>query len=72
MREKNAPGDTGSVYMRTSSVARLNLQFRETDSTCQDHSCDTSSSADLARVADRVQTSRRNRRTRLMILNRFL
>eukprot|EP00959_Pyramimonas_sp_CCMP1952_P213454 4466035-Pyramimonas_sp.AAC.1 len=31
MREKNAPGNTGSVYMRTSSVALLNLQLRETE-----------------------------------------
>eukprot|EP00959_Pyramimonas_sp_CCMP1952_P269346 5630795-Pyramimonas_sp.AAC.1 len=34
-RYKNAPGDTESVYMRTSSVADLNLQRRETDSTSQ-------------------------------------
>eukprot|EP00959_Pyramimonas_sp_CCMP1952_P175888 3675392-Pyramimonas_sp.AAC.1 len=56
MRGKNAPGDTGSDYMRNSPVALLNLQFRETDSTCQDHSYDTNSFEDLARVADRVQT----------------
>eukprot|EP00959_Pyramimonas_sp_CCMP1952_P348979 7312025-Pyramimonas_sp.AAC.1 len=52
MRERNALGDTGSDYVRTSSVALLNLQLRGTDSTCQDHSYNTNSFADLAQQAE--------------------
>eukprot|EP00959_Pyramimonas_sp_CCMP1952_P264803 5536686-Pyramimonas_sp.AAC.1 len=43
MREKNGPGDSGSVYTRTRSVALLDLQLRETDSASEDHSYFTNS-----------------------------
>eukprot|EP00959_Pyramimonas_sp_CCMP1952_P305998 6403700-Pyramimonas_sp.AAC.1 len=56
-----------------SSVAVLQPELRaKTDSTSQDDSNDKNSFADIARVADRAQTSGCNRRTRLIILHRCL
>eukprot|EP00959_Pyramimonas_sp_CCMP1952_P144413 3023175-Pyramimonas_sp.AAC.1 len=56
-----------------SSLALLQPELRaKTDSTSQDDSNDTNSFADLARVADRFQTSGCNGRTRMIILHRFL
>eukprot|EP00959_Pyramimonas_sp_CCMP1952_P380549 7972689-Pyramimonas_sp.AAC.1 len=73
MQQTNAPGDTESVHVRTSSVAPLNLELNtETDITGQNDSKNTNSLTDLARVADRDQSSGCNRRTRLMILSRVL
>eukprot|EP00959_Pyramimonas_sp_CCMP1952_P408468 8560784-Pyramimonas_sp.AAC.1 len=58
------------VSVRMSSVALLQPEFRaKTDSTSQDDSNDTNSFAELARVADQVQTSGCNRRTRLISLH---
>eukprot|EP00959_Pyramimonas_sp_CCMP1952_P239416 5003539-Pyramimonas_sp.AAC.1 len=45
---------------------------QKTDSTSQDDSNHTNSFADLVRAADRVPSSRFDRRTRLMSSNRFL
>eukprot|EP00959_Pyramimonas_sp_CCMP1952_P007159 149786-Pyramimonas_sp.AAC.1 len=73
MQEPNAPHASGSFSERTSSVALLQPKLRANiDSTSQDHSNNTHSFANLARVSDRVQTSQCNRRTRLMSPNRFL
>eukprot|EP00959_Pyramimonas_sp_CCMP1952_P361776 7576703-Pyramimonas_sp.AAC.1 len=73
MLQTNGPDNSESVSLRMSSVALLQPEIRaKTDSTSQDDSNDTNSCADLARVADRVQTSGRNRRTCLIILHRFL
>ncbi len=62
-----------AVGVLTSTVAALQLELStEARQHRQDDSNNTNSFADLARVADRVQTSACNRRTRLMILNRFV
>eukprot|EP00959_Pyramimonas_sp_CCMP1952_P257744 5385902-Pyramimonas_sp.AAC.1 len=42
-----------------------------TESSCQDDSKNTNMFADLARLTDRVETSRLNSRTRLIILHRL-
>eukprot|EP00959_Pyramimonas_sp_CCMP1952_P291765 6102636-Pyramimonas_sp.AAC.1 len=61
------------IVFCTSSVALLQPELcAQIDSTSQDDLNNTNSLANLARVADRVQTSQCDRRTRLMSLNRFL
>eukprot|EP00959_Pyramimonas_sp_CCMP1952_P425767 8918072-Pyramimonas_sp.AAC.1 len=65
----NAPDDFHSASLIISSVAVLQLELvQKTDSTCQDDSNNTNRFANLAQVADRVQTSRCDRERRLMIL----
>eukprot|EP00959_Pyramimonas_sp_CCMP1952_P091931 1924463-Pyramimonas_sp.AAC.1 len=59
MQQMNAPDDFGWVSVIISSVAvmQLELSTTKTESTCQYDSNNTNSFADLARVADRIQTS---------------
>eukprot|EP00959_Pyramimonas_sp_CCMP1952_P127895 2674789-Pyramimonas_sp.AAC.1 len=73
MQQTNANDTSDSVSVRISSVALLQPELRaKTDRTSQDDSNDTNSFATLAGVADRIQTSGCNRRTRLIILHPFL
>eukprot|EP00959_Pyramimonas_sp_CCMP1952_P205639 4300393-Pyramimonas_sp.AAC.1 len=66
MQQPNAPHASGSFSVRTRSVALLQPELRaENDSISQDHSNNTNSFVNLARVSDRAQTSECNRRTRL-------
>eukprot|EP00959_Pyramimonas_sp_CCMP1952_P470592 9496935-Pyramimonas_sp.AAC.1 len=65
MQQTHAPRDTVSVYVRTISLAHLNLE-QKTDSFGQDDSNKTNSLTDLARVADRVEASGCNGRARLI------
>eukprot|EP00959_Pyramimonas_sp_CCMP1952_P043358 906997-Pyramimonas_sp.AAC.1 len=71
MQQTSAPDDSESVSVSTLKRFYSPSLLLKTDSTCQDDSKNTNSFADLARVADGVQTSRCIRRTRLMILNRL-
>eukprot|EP00959_Pyramimonas_sp_CCMP1952_P322998 6758698-Pyramimonas_sp.AAC.1 len=58
---------------RESSEALLQLEISEENHHhFEQKLVDTNSFADLTRVEDRVQTSRCNRRMRLIILNRFV
>eukprot|EP00959_Pyramimonas_sp_CCMP1952_P428140 8966854-Pyramimonas_sp.AAC.1 len=69
MQQTNAHDVSESVSVHISSVALPQPELRaKIDSTSEDHSNNTNSFASLARVADRVQTSGCNRRTRLIIL----
>eukprot|EP00959_Pyramimonas_sp_CCMP1952_P451767 9458758-Pyramimonas_sp.AAC.1 len=73
MQETNPHDDIESVSVRISSVALIQPELHAIiDSTSQDDSNNTDSFANLARVADRVQTSECDGRTRLMSPNRFL
>eukprot|EP00959_Pyramimonas_sp_CCMP1952_P424480 8890743-Pyramimonas_sp.AAC.1 len=73
MQRTNQLGNFKPDSVRISSVALSQPELRtKTDSTSQDNPNDTDSFADLARVADRVQTSRCNRQTRLLILNQCM
>eukprot|EP00959_Pyramimonas_sp_CCMP1952_P247421 5172177-Pyramimonas_sp.AAC.1 len=72
MQQTNAPDYSASVSVRISSVAAAELEFSTEYRQFRDDSGDTNSFADLARVADRVQTSACDRQTRLMSLHRFL
>eukprot|EP00959_Pyramimonas_sp_CCMP1952_P366261 7670968-Pyramimonas_sp.AAC.1 len=66
MQQPNANDDSS---VRISYVALLQPKLRvKIDSTSQDDSNNMNSFANLARVADRVQTSGFNRRARLIIL----
>ena len=60
-----------AIGVLTSTVAALHVEFsaENTDNAYQVDSNNTNRFADLARLADRVQTSGFNRRTRLIILN---
>eukprot|EP00959_Pyramimonas_sp_CCMP1952_P137495 2877657-Pyramimonas_sp.AAC.1 len=69
MQQTSASDYYASVSVRISSVAPLE---QTTGSPCRDGPSDTNSLADLARVADRFQTSACDRRTRPMSPNRFL
>eukprot|EP00959_Pyramimonas_sp_CCMP1952_P035674 746962-Pyramimonas_sp.AAC.1 len=69
MQQMNAPDDFGWVYVDISSGCARQLEL----STGNRHdSNNTNSFADLARVADRVQTSGCNRQTHLIIPRGFL
>eukprot|EP00959_Pyramimonas_sp_CCMP1952_P472112 9499514-Pyramimonas_sp.AAC.1 len=73
MQQTNAHDDFESVPVRISSEALLQPELRaKIESPSQDDSNNTNSFANLARVADRIQTYGCNRRTRLIILHRFL
>eukprot|EP00959_Pyramimonas_sp_CCMP1952_P423226 8865273-Pyramimonas_sp.AAC.1 len=73
MQQTSAHNDSEPVSVRIKSVAPLQPELRaKTDSTSQDDSNITDSFTNLARVADRVWTSKYDRRTRLMRRNRFL
>eukprot|EP00959_Pyramimonas_sp_CCMP1952_P136834 2863321-Pyramimonas_sp.AAC.1 len=68
MQQMNAPE---WVSVRISSVAVVQLELSTENRHCQDDSNNTNRSADLARVADQVQSSRCDRLTCLMILTQF-
>eukprot|EP00959_Pyramimonas_sp_CCMP1952_P149738 3132917-Pyramimonas_sp.AAC.1 len=73
MQQTSPHDDIEPASVRISSVALLQPELRAiVDSTSQDDSNNTNSFANLTRVADRVQTSECDRRTRLMSPNRFL
>eukprot|EP00959_Pyramimonas_sp_CCMP1952_P437437 9158646-Pyramimonas_sp.AAC.1 len=58
MQETHAPHYAESIDVRTSSVALPYIKLNtETDSICQGESSNTNRFTDLARVADRIQTS---------------
>eukprot|EP00959_Pyramimonas_sp_CCMP1952_P175061 3658307-Pyramimonas_sp.AAC.1 len=72
-QQTNAPNASGSASVRTSSVALLQPELiQKMGNICQEDSENRNSFADLARVADPVQTSACNSRTDLMIPNQFL
>eukprot|EP00959_Pyramimonas_sp_CCMP1952_P303543 6352154-Pyramimonas_sp.AAC.1 len=72
MRQTDAPDVSQSIPVIISPAAYSLSSMQKTDSTSQDDSNNTNSFANLAPVADRVETSACNRQTRLMSANRCL
>eukprot|EP00959_Pyramimonas_sp_CCMP1952_P235453 4920209-Pyramimonas_sp.AAC.1 len=72
MQQAEAPDVSESIPVINSPADPLQPELiAENDCTSEDHWKNTNSFADLARAADRVESSECDRRTRLMSPNRF-